>query len=670
MLATQGILCVTIIGNAALLLVVLRERASPVRITFALYLASIAGWAFAIYANLFLRSLLVEDWIFATAAGVLTAQLWFAKIFPDGENPKKLRGYWSLAVGYAFILLSFYPGALFTSITVHQQGYTTLDSGPFSIAYSLFALVYVCGPMIILWRKYALQEEGLIRRQLLYLSIGFTIFVLVAVSTNSILPVFFHFYALNAFGPAFSLVFASTAFFITWRYKFLDIRKALQRGAIYTVLIVSMLAAYVVFLAETERYLESIKLFSWVHADDVLDPLTAILVTALGISILPSLEHFFQKVTNRIFFKERYDYALAIESLSRILAENVEFDRLVEQIEENLARILRAEFAEVLLYDDERGVDSQDPHAKALANREMLSEPIVMHGKQIGCIALGEKSSGDRYTLEDEKLLRTFSVQASTALARVQLFQEVQRHAIELEGKVSERTEELRQAHERQRHLMLDIAHGFQTPLAVFRTKLERSKSIGADTRELERSLTELSEFVEDLLKLARLEHAEPPRFEPLALSELINDLCDEATIVATASRIEITREIEPGISIHADARELSPAIMNLIANSVKYMRRGDPRQIFVRLSREGGKAIFTIRDTGIGIESEDLSHIFDRFYRANRPEGIAGSGLGLAISRAVFARHGGSIEARSTLGKGTTMVVRLPCAAPAESAA
>lgn len=665
MLATQVILCVTIIGNAALLAIVLTERPSHIRTVFAVYVACIAAWAFTIYLNLFLRSLRVEDWIFAAAAGVLTAQFWFAKIFPGGKTPTRLREYWSLGIGFFFAAASFYPGALFTSITVHPSGYTTLDTGPLSAVYSLFALVYVCAPAIMFWRKYRTQERGPLRQQLLYISIGFTTFTAVAVLTNSILPVFFSIYAFNAVGPSFSLVFACAVFFVISKHEFLDIRRAIQRGITYSFLIAFVIVLYEVSLLSLERYFAHMRpLFGW--EDDVVEPISAAIVTMVGVFTMPIIERYFQKVTDRFFFKGRYDYAVALESLSEILHESTDFDALIRRTQQSLSEILRASVTEIILYQDDARPDMWRRYDGAVRDRGMLFEPIRAGGKEIGGILVGEKRSGERYNLEDARLLRTFSIQASTAFGRAQLYLQVKRHALELEGKVAERTSQLREAREHERQMMVDIAHGLQTPFAVLRTKLEQhhTKRSAIDGGSAARSLTDLSDLITDLLKLARLEHDGELHFERCSLSEVVRDIAEEVTIIARTRGIKVSERIEPGIVCAIDVQEFRSAILNLLSNSMKYMRTDGTKQISIRLSREGSAAVLSIQDTGVGIPPADLPHIFDRFYRVRSTSETAGNGLGLSIAKNIVESHGGSLSAKSFVGEGTTMTVRLPLAA------
>ena len=99
----------------------------------------------------------------------------------------------------------------------------------------------------------------------------------------------------------------------------------------------------------------------------------------------------------------------------------------------------------------------------------------------------------------------------------------------------------------------------------------------------------------------------------------------------------------------------------NLLGNAIKYSPPGG--EVTVAISAEAGKLTVAFKDKGIGIEKEELEKVFDRFYRANdsRVSEITGTGLGLPIAREIVQRHGGDIEASSTLNQGSTFTINLP---------
>jgi two-component system phosphate regulon sensor histidine kinase PhoR len=112
---------------------------------------------------------------------------------------------------------------------------------------------------------------------------------------------------------------------------------------------------------------------------------------------------------------------------------------------------------------------------------------------------------------------------------------------------------------------------------------------------------------------------------------------------------------------VMANADELGSVFVNLLTNAMTYTP--EDGLISVTTSREKNNVRVMVRDTGIGIASEDLPHIFERFYRADKARSVetGGTGLGLAIAKHVMALHGGEISAESVLGEGTTVTVILP---------
>lgn len=657
------VLGTTLLADATLLALVLKQRTSTVQLLFAVYIAGIAAWTFSILLNTWVASIAVANLVYASAAIFLTAQIWFAKFYPDRNRPVRFWEYWSLALGVFFFAASFAPGALFSSITF-AHGYVVVHNGYLAQWYSSFVVLSSAMPVVIFVLKRRSATDAVVRAQLFYLAIGFCSFLVLIVLANSVLPVFFGIYVFNVAGPVSSLLLAAAVFYVIWRHQFLDIRKAVQRGVIYSCLIALIVATYETLLIVIERYFHG-SLRALVALDhDIAEPATAIIVTVIGIFAAPYVERYFRKLTDRVFFKDAYEYAAALESLSEILHTSVDFDELILRIQASLAAIYRAEYVRVLVPESVRG-----QHDRQLLESQELFEPIHANSGDAGGILVGAKRSGDRYSAEDKTLLRTFALQASTALARAQLFRQVREHASELEKKVAERTEQLEAAQKSERHMMLDIAHGIKSPLAVFSTTLDSLLPKIASVEPLRHSLKQVSDFVTDLLELARLEHAQSPLFARCDLTGLANEICEEVEIVAAAHGITVTRDIEPHISVRADARELRTAVMNLAANSVKYMRATGTKMIDIRLSARGCNAELSVRDTGIGIAADALPHVFDRFYRANVSD-VAGSGLGLAISKRIIEMHGGTLEAQSAPGQGTTMTVVLPRLAEPENAA
>jgi two-component system phosphate regulon sensor histidine kinase PhoR len=174
---------------------------------------------------------------------------------------------------------------------------------------------------------------------------------------------------------------------------------------------------------------------------------------------------------------------------------------------------------------------------------------------------------------------------------------------------------------------------------------------------------------VDDLLSLADLERPDMRlRREPFDLREAIERQI--AILRARAEQASLTIELEPGAPapVLADRLRIDQVIANLLDNAIKYTERGGVR---VRLGRAGTRVWCEVEDTGSGIPAEDVSRIFERFYRVDkaRSREKGGTGLGLSIVRHILALHGGRVTVESAVGRGSTFRFDLPAASAGTAA-
>ena len=133
----------------------------------------------------------------------------------------------------------------------------------------------------------------------------------------------------------------------------------------------------------------------------------------------------------------------------------------------------------------------------------------------------------------------------------------------------------------------------------------------------------------------------------------------EELAETAAASRIRLFNQIPEEVSLYADQSLTTQLLINLIGNSIRYGReRG---KVVVRASLAQTQCTFTVSDDGIGIQEDQLPHIFERFYRADPARDRSGSGLGLSIVQWIVSLHNGQITVHSTYGQGTLVTVALP---------
>jgi signal transduction histidine kinase len=166
--------------------------------------------------------------------------------------------------------------------------------------------------------------------------------------------------------------------------------------------------------------------------------------------------------------------------------------------------------------------------------------------------------------------------------------------------------------------------------------------------------------LIESLLELARYDAGqEVLKRLKFDLADTIADCAETLQPLSEERRVKIIVETKP-VPVTGDSERLAQVIANLLTNAIQFNQpEGEVR---VKLGTEGGLAVLTISDTGKGIAPDELPHIFERFYRAEKSRtGAGNSGLGLSICKAVVEAHGGTIEASSAPNAGATFIVRLP---------
>jgi two-component system phosphate regulon sensor histidine kinase PhoR len=217
------------------------------------------------------------------------------------------------------------------------------------------------------------------------------------------------------------------------------------------------------------------------------------------------------------------------------------------------------------------------------------------------------------------------------------------------------------------RDFVAAASHELKTPVASIQAAAETLTHALDEDPEAARRFVEhllrdserLSRIVRDLLDLSRLE-GEHPSFQPVRLDDLAREEIDRLGGRLRDASLSVEIEASP-VVVRGSGEDLALLISNLLDNAVRYTRAGG--RISVQVGRMNGDARLTVADTGIGIPGRDLPRVFERFYRVDRARSrdTGGTGLGLAIVKHVAEQHGGRVEARSELGRGTTFVVTLP---------
>jgi two-component system sensor histidine kinase MtrB len=250
---------------------------------------------------------------------------------------------------------------------------------------------------------------------------------------------------------------------------------------------------------------------------------------------------------------------------------------------------------------------------------------------------------------------------------------ELERTTAELERMSSQ----LSQASDLQIRFVSDVSHELRTPLATVRMASDyihdARTGLPPDAQRasilLERELERFERLLEDLLELSRFDAGVVTISDPrqVDLADLLDEVIEALSAMAHGYSVQISLDINrrdgPPL-VRGDPRRLDRVFASLVQNAIQHSAGGD---VLIRVARETDKVVVTVTDTGEGIPAEDVSHLFERFYRADvhRARTLGGSGLGLPIALENLTLHNGSIDVYSEVGHGATFTVTLPATDP-----
>ncbi len=632
-----------------------------------------------------------------------------------------------LLIIFYLATLSFLYCNIFTNYFINEL-YFAFNQFYYILAtplYSIFIGVFVLSVIYILFElgKSYRNTSGIIKSQVKYLFLAFLIGFSGGVS--SYFPVYR--IEIYPIWNATIFIAVSLVSYAVIRYRFMDIRLVIKRSTIFTLLVLILTAVYsflIIFLTRTfgdafgahsqlittliisiliVAGFQPLKTFIQKVTSKFLfkgdyDPQEVVENLSKALSSSLELEHLFDSVkviVNKTFYpakdaivlldknQEFYELARA-DGFSKSEEKELIFtssDPLVNYFKKSKELIVLQELKRKL----EVGYLPEGEIPKKLVERlektsgEIFS-PLFSKEKLIGIYILGAKKSGDIYTSEDIRLIEIGSAQAAVAIENALLYEKEKNFTITLKEEVAKATQELRAANRRLKRLdeakseFISIAsHQLRTPLTVIKGYISMmlEGSFGQLTEPEIESLYKVYEsnqrlinLVDDLLNISRMESGRMQfKWQNYNIEDVVSSVVAEIRPNAKKKKLylEFNKPEKRLPKIKMDREKIRQVFMNLVDNAVKYTKQGGVR---VTVSQKGKSIILKIADTGMGIDANEMPHLFQKFSRGKGTSQVytEGTGLGLYVAREIIKAHGGKITAESEgKGKGSTFYIKLP---------
>lgn len=701
-----------------------RNRKSEVNISFGLLTFCGAIWAFNIamfqMATEFKSVLFWDRMIYVFGSIFGSSFLYFSETFPFRKTILPLfRKLLIFSPFIIFLLFLFFTNLFIQDIRTTPQG-NEVDLGVTYTVWMLWFFIFMGWGFINLISKYR-KSTGISRIQIWYVLLALLVPAMASTPFNLIFPYFGN-YRLIWIGPlCVAMMLVIIAYAIT-RYRLMDIRLVIGRGAIYLFSFATVIAS-AFFLMFLNNQLPQPLPFNAAGS----------LIIILSILFFQFFFRFYERFASKYFYYTFYSYQAVLTDLGKRLTQYLDLDKLSSLIVNTLINTMKLDRTVILLKDpetndyqiqknigfkEENGISlvkdnfltvflekTQNPliyeelslmvrDATERQEKEKLEKlrtnmkrieaalclPLLIEQKIIGLIVLGNKVSGDPYSSQDIELLTNLSNQASIALQNAKLYEQVEDLSENLQQKVDEQTKELKKAFEELKVLdkakseFISMAsHQLRTPLSAIKGYIsmllegsygqlpEKAKE---KLKNVFQSNERLIKIVNDLLNISKIElgRMELER-QAVQLEELIQSSCEELKLEAEKRNLKLSFEKpkKPLPKINIDSLKIRQVILNLIDNAIRYTHQGE---IKIEAKRKSSSILISIKDTGEGLTPEEGKRIFEGFTRGSAGINffIEGAGLGLYVAKKFLELHDGKIWAESKgKGKGSTFYVELP---------
>jgi signal transduction histidine kinase len=701
-----------IIGILAIGAFVLLNARNVSNKIFAILNFSIAAWLLCLFLANLTSSPLTALWLirFALFFGALLFLFFFifALVFPYKTRlSKQQQILYSLPL-IAIAVLSFTPWVV-PEVKVTATGAQLDNVGLLYTISDLVGVLYILGGIGLLLRKHR-DANSKQRSQIKFVITGLVIAIIANVFTGDILTLLHVDTAYVDFGGLSLFVFSAFVAYAILKHGFLDIRLIVARTLAYALTLTSIALIYSVTIFGLLARFTNV---GTVHGGQQLIYIVA--AVFLSFTFEP-IKVFFNKITNRLFFRDSYDPQLFLDQLNKTIIDNIELGILLRRTAEIIEQNLKSERAFFVVYEEGASEASRYIGSKgridALKNMAHIREEIekrnhkvlvaddlqgsarslgkLMREDQLAIVSrlqsvispdtqanaylfLGDKKSGNIYSSQDRRVIEIISNELVIAIQNARRFEEIENFNATLQEKINQATRSLRKANEKLKALdetkddFISMAsHQLRTPLTSVKGYI--SMVLEGDAGKLTSQQKEMLGqaffssqrmvyLIADLLNVSRLKTGkfiiEP---STVNLPDMVEQELSQLEETAAARGLKLIYDKPTDFpAMLLDETKTRQVIMNFADNAIYYTPSGGT--IHVRLINNPGTIELRVEDDGIGVPKSEQPHLFTKFYRAGnarkaRPDG---TGLGLFMAKKVIVAQGGSLIFESQEGKGST---------------
>lgn len=568
--------------------------------------------------------------------------------------------------------------------------------GPLYVVQSAIILGYMLTGFAILFHKYT-KTSGNERSQYFLFSMAFLPFLIAAIITGILVPNVGQLQFLRPLG-AFIMVLI-LGYTMVYR-KLFDIRSFAIRATVYVLSItaVGFLYGFVAFGLVGRLF------FSGQGFNLTQQTVYTLLAVILAFTFQP-IQHFFNKYTNRLFYRDGYDAQALIDRLGNLFALEIDFTKITHVSTKLLGSEMKLSHAELLVVNDNGlntvaygKTDATDPYQQAnlnslkkkitsiddldgdssykkllLAHDISLAVRLITQDGVVGYLMLGPKQSGNTYTAQDINTLTVIGNGLAIAIQNTLLIDRIRRFNLTLQDRVNEATRQLRRTNERLKELdetkddFISMAsHQLRTPLTSVKGYISMVlEGDAGKVTPMQREMLGQAFFssqrmvylISDLLNVSRLKTGKfIIEASEVDLVELVQQELHQLEEAAASRSLTLAFDYPKDFpTLMFDETKTRQIIMNFTDNAIYYTPAGG--HITVRLVNNPSTIELRVEDNGIGVPKHEQHHLFTKFYRAGnarqaRPDG---TGLGLFMAKKVIAAQGGSVLFDSVEGKGST---------------